>query len=151
MDGNYRWGSVVSQNLKSGWGLVQILSSFSKRGNQWVTKCRFLNISQCPSVVASLNIWIAISSYPPPIDNSFILSFPTVLIPNSSSSFEGSLPALTINKIGFLLLLYSLKIYSNDTPSPNMLYRLRPSQMKLCNPKFTLSGLMLYSIMILWN
>ena len=47
MDGKRTCGSVVSQQRKASMGL-RPLTSFSRRGSQLITRCRFLRQTQSP-------------------------------------------------------------------------------------------------------
>lgn len=103
MDGNLLCASVVNHNLKLGCGSNDLIV-FSRVGRKLMTKCKFLRHTHIPLLAASLIMANAISFCPPPIDNSWKFYLPTTLSANSSSSFDGSLPAETTNKQGTCLV-----------------------------------------------
>ena len=57
--GNSGVGAVVSQSLKSGWGLVIFSRAFSSSLSQRISRWQFCNISQCPRVDAVSKSWRA--------------------------------------------------------------------------------------------
>ena len=97
-------GSDEIKHLKPGWAVWDTLSrSFSNLLIHFDIRCKFCNMIHFPSLAHSSNILLARSSWPWPI--GIFINVPlaidlSIVAPNSSTSFVGSIPGNKTKNIG---------------------------------------------------